>query len=147
MSEQPTLPGLAPASQTRRDDTTDLPAWIREQLQAATWPTRRAARFHRCPDCNAIVLTGLDGDNCAFTSTTDPTPITRQLEIACLLAGRRTYTAWRAPNGYELTYRHPSTPEQQPILPEHRCGARFPGFLTPRRERTTRHGWPDQPTF
>jgi|GEM_PF-3096392 len=146
MTRQLALPGLEPATQTRPDD--ELPAWVREQLAIAAWPISRKAHFERCPNCNALILRGLDHDVCAINVTVDPTPITRHLEVACIIAGRPTYTPWKVPGGYELTRRDPffDTDTPRPILPAHQCGARFPGFLTPRRERTT-HGWPDTPTF
>lgn len=126
-----------------------LPAWVADQLQANNPNTaRRTAKYQRCPKCQQITLTGLDHDTAAFTARTDPTPLTPQTELATILAGRQTYAAWRTPEGYHLEHRdHFNMADlQHPILPEHQCGARFPGFL---EAPTTgdHHGYDPNPHF
>lgn len=45
-----------------------------------------------CPKCRAVVITGLDDDQCAFTASVDPTPITWAGELdAVYNHSRRTY--------------------------------------------------------
>lgn len=113
-----------------------IPAWIAEQIHEDR-PSNGGsplARFHACPNCQAIVLTGLDGHIIADMVTVDPTPLSRQGEAACILIGRETYTVWRVINGYEITDRRGPRIRQRghaPIVPAHQCGARFPGFIAP----------------
>ena len=113
-----------------------LPDWIATQLHADHGPSAagRAAKFHYCRRCSAIVLSGLDDDWMASMATADPTPIDRTAETGCIIIGRKTYAAWRTATGYDLTHRDPhylDTPRTAHLLPAHRCGARFPGFITP----------------
>lgn len=94
--------------------------------------TRNASR-HRCPSCRAIVLSAVDGDLCASSVTVDPTPLDPQSELACKLAGRLTYRLRIREGRAQLDDRDPvwtgPAPEGATIVPEHRCGARFPGTI------------------
>lgn len=111
-----------------------LPAWIADQLQAnQSNRTRRTAKYQYCDKCGDITLTGLDHDTAAFTATTDPTPLTTQTEMLAILTDRTTYDAWRIPDGYKLELRDQTNmgDRTHPILPAHKCGHRFPGFLEP----------------
>lgn len=126
-----------------------LPAWITEQLKANRKPTyRRAAAFTRCPRCKQIILTGLDDDWCAFNVQADPTPINDHQESACATIKRPTYAADISRRNIELDRRpflaH-GKPSSSPILPGHRCGARFPTFLYPPESITP--GATNEPPF
>lgn len=128
----------------------DLPNWIAEQLRAnKTNATARTARFRHCPKCEAIILTGLDADLLAWTVNADPTPLTEQQETAAIIVGRRTFLATKTTDGYRLDHldhddglpaRIGTNPDH---LPEHQCGARFPGFIHPPTSNgATNHGYP-----
>lgn len=94
--------------------------------------TRNASR-HRCPSCRANVLSAVDGDLCASSVTVDPTPLDPQSELACKLSGRLTYRLRIREGRAQLDDRDPvwtgPAPDGATILPEHRCGARFPGTI------------------
>lgn len=125
-----------------------MPAWIADQIQADTHTARRTAQYQTCPKCQEITLTGLDHDTAAFTAIVDPTPLTPTTELACIIQARRTYTAWRTTNGYQLELRDHVTMSDltHPVLPRHQCGQRFPGFLEPPTEGH-HHGWNEHPQF
>lgn len=94
--------------------------------------TRNASR-HRCPTCRAQVLSAVDGDLCASSVTVDPTPLDPEAELACKLSGRLTYRLRIRGGRAQIDDRDPvwtgPAPADATILPEHRCGARFPGNI------------------
>lgn len=110
--------------------------WLKEQLENKTGGFR-AARWNRCPNCQELTLHGMDADLCAGMVTADPTPLSQQQEHACMITGRPTYTLKPRGNSYELNdrrgaYLYGSRPPDgrgKLIIPEHKCGARFPGFI------------------
>lgn len=143
-------------------DGGEFPAWIRDQLKTNKKKPapRHRTEHHYCPHCSEIVITGTYDlaatPGRAFLHTTiDPTPLDPQLELACLLAGRRTYRCRTHPTSIEIinsrlmrweyTWR-----ENEIVLPHHRCGARLPGFHTPpatKPQRTTSNDDDEGPTF
>lgn len=123
----------------------DLPGWLRKELETRTGGFRHAS-WNRCPRCRAIILEGLDDDIAAFTVQADPTPINIDQENICHTIGRHTYTATIGKN-IELNHRTTyaaGRPSRHPIVPAHRCGARFAGFLLPQlpTERQAHHDRP-----
>lgn len=152
--KNPTLPGLEKPlkKNEQHPDGGQLPDWITEQLQAnKTNGGSRLAKYHRCRKCKEIVLTGLTHDTCAWTATADPTPLNRKTELAAILTNRQTFQAPldKALGGYRLDYRYPgSTWTKHPVIPAHKCGHRFPGFLEPPTNHgTTEWNVPDEPAF
>lgn len=126
-----------------------LPAWVANQLQDnKDNRAARTARYHKCDKCKEIIITGLDADIMAFTVTVDPTPLDPHKELACIMANRYTFTAWPTIEGYHLEHRDMfnMSDQQHPVLPAHRCGARFPGFLEAPSEGRT-HDWATRPDF
>lgn len=132
----------------------DMDPWLRALLETKTGGFR-AAKWGRCPRCQELTLTGIDGDVAAATVTVDPTPITTQQEHACLTIRRGTYNLTKRGRSYDIHDRdsdHLYGPIPVPpkpleiIVPEHRCGARYPGFL-PRPPRTAAAGHDDPPPF
>lgn len=151
----PTLPGLEPEPK-RNEQHPDggwLPTWITEQLRAnKNNAASRTAKYHRCRKCKAIVITGLTHDTCAWTATADPTPLNRKTELAAILTDRQTFQAPKdnTTGGYRLDYRNPGSTwtERTPVIPEHRCGHRFPGFLEPPAQPNGEtNDYPDTPPF
>jgi len=121
-----------------------LPAWVTDQLHAnrksARW--KRTAEFHRCRKCDAIVISGLDDERCAFKATVDPTPLDPRQETATLIAGRKTYDARIAGTTITLDRRdqdHMSRTGRDTVVPAHQCGARWPGFITPPHHGKAHH--------
>ena len=112
-----------------------------------------AARWQRCPNCNQITLHGMDADLAAGMATADPTPLTEQQELACIIAHRPTYTLTTRGTTHELNDRtaahtygpRPSNHKGRTIIPAHQCGARFPGFIP--QPHTTPEAPNDQPPF
>lgn len=137
--DQPALfEAPAPASSPPPTPETGMPAWLVRALEEKTGGFR-AARWIRCPHCHQLILEGLDDDICAFTVRADPTPITLEQEQLCATIGRPTYTVTTGTR-LELdrrTWRHLGYPSPlAPIVPEHRCGARFQTFLKPPAHNT-----------
>lgn len=125
--------------------------WLQNLLETKTGGFR-AAKWNRCNHCNRIVLTGINDDTCAATVTADPTPLTPQQEIECLLTHRPTISATPHGKTYDLHHRDADLISDHPantptlygtVLPTHQCGNRYPGFLT--HQTTT--DWPTNPTF
>lgn len=121
-----------------------LPPWVQAQLSdhGDRRPVQRREQtsYHYCPECHQIVLAATYDEmarpsRMLHDSTTDPTPLDPHTELACKLAGRRTYTALvERPNGPPLIirartdkYDHQWKPGQL-VLPAHQCGARFQTF-------------------
>lgn len=130
----------------RRPQKPSMPAWLRAALETKTGGFR-AARWRRCHTCHELTLTGLDNHLLAETATVDPTPITPEEEIAVILAGRTTYNL----ETYARTKIHLKRrdhahglgkPSRRPVVPEHRCGARYPGFLYPPQQKDPTHAPP-----
>lgn len=111
-----------------------MPKWLVRALEIKTGGFR-GAHWERCRNCRQIILEGLDADIAALTVQADPTPINPRQETACHLTARPTYTVTMTSRRIELDRRdqwsigEPSP--SFPILPAHKCGARFPGFLLP----------------
>lgn len=110
-----------------------LPQWVTDQLNTNP-PIGRRALFTRCRKCKEIVLRGLDADILAMEVTADPTPLDPMQELACVLTGRATYQANVGGDEIkiidrQLRYTTAGVPPPRPIIPEHVCGRRFPGFI------------------
>lgn len=119
-----------------------LPQYVTEQLQAERRPIGRQAKYMHCPKCGDIVLRGLDDEYCAVDALADPTPLTARTEYACYLVGRTTYNAITRGQTFELgarMLRWVRAPEltSWPVIPQHRCGARFPGCIIPSESAPT----------
>lgn len=69
-----------------------------------------------CPGCREPVLTGISE---GLTVRADPYPLTRDLEVAMIIAGRDTYTLTFAKT---LVRRLGNTLMSGFALPEHKCG-------------------------
>ncbi|MBG6083256.1 hypothetical protein [Zhihengliuella flava] len=138
MTNQPALFTTPNTTQPTKKPATKepLPEWLRAALETKTGGFR-TAKFSRCPQCGAITLTGLNADQLAQTITADPTPLTPTDEYACTLTNRPTIHATHEGNNrWHLHYRdhlRMTTPpsDKHLVLPTHKCGARFPGFLKP----------------
>ena len=126
--------------------------WLREQLENKTGGFR-AARWGRCPACQELTLHGMDADLCAGMVTADPTPLSQQQEHACMIFGRPTFSLKPRGNSYELSDRtgaflygtRPPDGRGKTIVPQHKCGARFPGFIQrPNQHQETSN---EQPPF
>ena len=155
-NNQPEIPGLEkPLKRNEQHpEGGKLPQWITTQLRAGKINgANQTAKYHRCRKCKEIVLTGLNAHAAAWTITVDPTPLTKLTELAAILTNRDTVQATRHPGqGYELNYRTPGDqwPTNPLVLPQHKCGHRFPGFLEPpttTNPTANAYGVPDEPTF
>lgn len=103
----------------------------------------RQARIHTCRTCAAPVLTGLDADRCALTTTVDAYALTPAGEVWALRDGRRTYTLHRGQLDRRDRWNipgHPPSP-QRTVLATHTCHQPIP--LEHHRPPTPR---PFQPT-
>lgn len=114
--------------------------WLLKHLETKTGGFR-AARWIRCKRCDQLTLVGMDADLAAIVVTVDPTPLTPELEKWMDAAKRRTFHARINGRRVTLLDRSPGavgTPCTEPVVPEHRCGARVPGFLklAPKTEDT-----------
>lgn len=126
---------------------------IRREVQRATRTgATRAAATHACPQCNAVVLRGLDADVAALPVVTDPHPLTVTGEVLALAGGRVTYDlTWRS-GRYELDPRNSGHIKRRPagtqfhVVAGHQCGRQLPpgahGRVTP-----ARYSVPDEPQF
>lgn len=113
-----------------------MPNWVTEMLEQERAPIARRAIFRYCERCQQITVVGLDGDVAAFKVTADPTPLNARQELACHLAGRRTWSLTVRNRSLELDVREPANArpaghEPFHVVPKHQCGARFPGFAIP----------------
>lgn len=123
--------------------------WLKTQLENKTGGFR-AARWGRCPTCNELTLHGMDADLTAGMATVDPTPLSPQQEHACMITGRETYSLKERGTSYELNdrrgaYRYGARPPDhkgRTIVPAHKCGARFSGFIQRPDTQETHHGHP-----
>lgn len=115
-----------------------MPQWLVDALDQKNPPRNpRTAVWTRCRNCDEIILVGLDADILAQDATVDPTPLDAAQELICALTGRPTYTAQVRGQSVEIWYRQisierpPNAAGTWPVVPTHKCGARFPGFLIP----------------
>ncbi|WP_404285416.1 hypothetical protein [Glutamicibacter arilaitensis] len=130
---QPTLFGPPAKAVNKKPEQ-----WLIEALKTKTGGFRNT-RWQRCPTCKQITLTGINSDNCAWTITVDPTPLTPHDELLCTLTGRDTASAIPKGTNYELHHRAKDMIQGHPpgkglyglVFPNHQCGARFPGFHKP----------------
>lgn len=101
-------------------------------------PTARGLHARWC-QCGAPILTGLDGDLCAFDATVDWTPLDVLGELVAIAQHRRTYQVERlhSDGSPTLTRRTPRMIRSWPpgtrlhsrrcdVVPEHQCGATPP---------------------
>lgn len=140
---------LFPAKGLKAPKKPGMDDWLKEQLETKTGGFR-AARWGRCPICQELTLHGMDADLCAGMVTVDPTPLSTLQELACMIIGRPTYSIKERGTSYELNDRRdaylygtrPPDHRGKTIGPEHRCGARFPGFLKRPTTQETHHGHP-----
>lgn len=109
--------------------------WLRRHLANTGVMTEegitRKARPRRCRRCNAVIIVGLDADQCAVQVHADPTPLNAAGELLALAEGRRTLSLLVTGGGRVLEPRRPEDirrlPPQAPgvredVLREHRCG-------------------------
>jgi hypothetical protein len=137
----------APANTTQKKPA--MGDWMKQLLETKTGGFR-AARWQRCPTCDQLTLHGMDADVCAGMATADPTPLSPQQELACFIVGRPTYTLKPREKGYELSDRRcdylwgPRPPDHRSktVIPAHKCGARFPGFIQQPTTQETHNGQP-----
>jgi hypothetical protein len=90
--------------------------------------SRRRAQPSRCPNCKSNTITGTD--DTGFTTTIDPTPITREAELHLYCANQRTYSVDKGTG--ELIYRDKwrlRTPATH-TWREHHCGSTTPPHMT-----------------
>lgn len=129
-----------------------LPSWLAEELRLER-PNRYlpGATWTRCGKCGEIVQTGIDDPVMGEQAMVDPTPLTPLQDLTCAMTGRTTYrlfqagTVTRISARDQFTRHHPAGAEgQPPIVPAHRCGARFPGFTIPPEPERHDH---DHPPF
>lgn len=96
-----------------------------------------------CPRCAAPTLHDtLDGDRLRL----DPTPLTPQLEAACLILARPTYEAritftgeiriTKIRTGYGKTFFPNQLRENDIVLPIHECGKQLADILEPPQTKT-----------
>jgi hypothetical protein len=125
-----------------------LPDWLAAEIHASEGPRYRTqAIWCRCSRCEEIILAGLDDPCVAANATVDPTPLTPLQELICALEHRRTYRFHQAGTGGRIQTRdkwQPPAGGDPPVIPAHKCGHRFPGFvIPPAPERTSN----DKPPF
>lgn len=90
-----------------------------------------SAGIEKCPVCKKLVICGDDAPIAAFRTRVDPTPLSGKTELACLLAGRRTYLLDMNSGRIAIHFRDRwqitgLPPGKNLVLPRHQCGARFP---------------------
>ena len=123
----------------------NLPPWLAQHIEVTTGAPvgARNARVARCPDCRAQILRGLSDDQCAWTATVDPTPLSPAGEATAHLTGRHTYALCRylgqqlrlyirdrwqikgRPAGIPIT-----GPFPQDIVADHVCRQELPGITS-----------------
>lgn len=134
--EQPSLLDLLagrPESQPSR--------WLLGHLVATGHLTEsglsRRARIRPCPKCKALILAGLDDDECAFEVAVDPVPLNPLGEALATIERRRTYRLRSEGGRYVLDPRGASNITRRPagstpradVLRTHRCGTEVPEAL------------------
>lgn len=99
-------------------------------------PTRRV-QVDTCDSCNGMVLTtNWDDLEAVFVDyVVDPTPVDRDQQIACLIAGRRMfYLEQTIVRTFRLSVRHADNiarnlPFVVSVLPAHQCGNRHDSVM------------------
>ena len=95
-----------------------MPRWLKAKIAS----TGRKATLTNC-ECGLPVLTGLDGDGCAYPAVVEPVPLTYPGELGCALSeGRTTYAVM----GGELHRRNHHDLQMAcafTVMAEHRCEA------------------------
>lgn len=105
---------------------------------------RTPAKPTTCPNCRAPILTGPDADRAAITRHIDPTPITHQAQLTCILLERdlyeldREHRIYPRPPRRALTHHSPTFT----IHAQHICHQPLPAQPT-----TPRPTHPDTPNF
>lgn len=105
---------------------------------------RRASYPSRCRDCGANTWHGLDADRAAIPVHVDRDPISRDVELLAIVAGRALYersadgVLYRRPPRRALTWQ----PRSLTVHPVHVCGAVLPAATV-----TVRAALPDTPPF
>lgn len=121
-------PALFPATHTTPPApwTAALPGWLAttiDELQPS--PQTDKCILAPCPRCGTLTLTGWDGPG---QHHTDPTRLTNQQELACILTGRQTLTLHTNRAGITITRRDqwntrtPAERTRDPVVPAHQCG-------------------------
>lgn len=126
--------------------TKPLPPWLLDHIRANS----RNARLHTCRNCGAPILTGHDDDNAALIVTTDPTPIDPLTEALALLTGLTTYDLTNTDRRLQLHRRsrwHISRKTRGVVVPQHRCGTRWPPDPAAHAPAATRSTNDDEPPF
>lgn len=108
--------------------------WLADHVRRSS-PGRVGPRFcraMRCPDCRRPVISGLDGDRCAFMIKAEPVPLSPLGEALARLGGLQTVRLTRAGGRFLITARDPwHITDRQPlglgdVLAEHVCGQETP---------------------
>lgn len=115
-----------------------FPSWLIRKLELEsgldyTTLNGRNVSVRYCPHCRARTLVGMNDDELAFQTRVDPTPLTHEQEIACVLTGRDTFALEERGNGVAIKRRDHWVMASRSadhwlvtVVPEHQCGARFP---------------------
>lgn len=106
---------------------------VRSQLIRSDGIGRRC-KVRVCRSCGDHIVQGLDGDRCAVVVSAQPGCISREVEIAAIVLGRRTFTLLPLINAktfpaFELIERTPSMIRRNSIwdiLAEHVCNSPLP---------------------
>lgn len=92
-------------------------------------PIVRAAGAGRCKACEAFLIQGLDGDQCALDARADADPVSALGEAHARILGLRTYELWRTKGAWNLELRDMGAIRRRPagsgvvdVLAEHLCG-------------------------
>lgn len=106
----------------------------------------RSARARHCPKCGRVIMSGLDGDLCAFSVDVEPQPVDRYGEALALLSGRRSYSIRRVAGHYEIDERcairiAANSADDVEVLITHICGQ---PFTAPSRARARRLAPPER---
>lgn len=112
----------------------------------------RKASLGPCPTCRQPVLTGIDDAANGWPVTVDPTPLSPHQELAATMADRPTYSLRISTDRVEINDRDRYAlckphPTGRPIVPAHRCGARFPTHLQQWQTRARPSSPDDAPPF
>lgn len=106
---------------------------VRSQLVRSDGVGRRC-KVRTCSGCGEHVVRGLDGDRCAVVVSAQPGPISREVEVAAIVLGRKTFTLLPLVNAktfpaFELIERTPSMIRRNSIwdiLASHVCNSPLP---------------------
>lgn len=86
---------------------------------------RRAAHATTCPDCGALVLSGIDEDVCGLDVLADPNPVGTTGRALAVLTRRRLMTYGFDGRLYRVDSRAAMWTSAQ-LLPEHVCWVDLP---------------------